>query len=64
MDREKLTNRVIIDDILVSMEQLARSNLIKNDEKDLYRTNLLIAFEHISILSKNMVDRKNVKRLH
>ena len=64
MDREKLTNRVIIDDILVSMEQLARSNLIKNDEKDLYRTNLLIAFEHISILSKNMVDRKNVKLLH
>jgi hypothetical protein len=64
MDREKLTNRVIIDDILVSMEQLARSDLIKNDEKDLYRTNLLIAFEHISILSKNMVDRKNVKLLH
>ena len=64
MDREKLTNRVIIDDILVSMEQLARSDLIKNDEKDLYRTNLLIAFEHISILSKNMVDRKNIKLLH
>lgn len=64
MDREKLTNRVLIDDILVSMEQLARSDLIKNDEKDLYRTNLLIAFEHISILSKNMVDRKNVKLLH
>jgi hypothetical protein len=64
MDREKLTNRVIIDDILVSMEQLARSDLIKNDEKDIYRTNLLIAFEHISILSKNMVDRKNVKLLH
>jgi hypothetical protein len=64
MDREKLTNRVLIDDLLVSMEQLARSDLIKNDEKDLYRTNLLIAFEHISILSKNMVDRKNVKRLH
>ena len=64
MDREKLTNRVLIDDLLVSMEQLARSDLIKNDEKDLYRTNLLIAFEHISILSKNMVDRKNVKLLH
>ena len=64
MDREKLTNRVLIDDLLVSMEQLARSDLIKNDKKDLYRTNLLIAFEHISILSKNMVDRKNVKLLH
>jgi len=46
------------------MEHLAKSELIKNDEEDLFRTNLLIAFEHISHLYRNMVDQKNVSKLH
>jgi len=64
VDKAELTNSYILADLLASMEHLAKSDLIKNDEEDLYRTNLLIAFEHISQLYKNMVNSTHVTTLH
>lgn len=64
VEKDKLTESFLVADVLASMEHLAKSELIKNDEEDLFRTNLLIAFEHISHLYRNMVDQKNVRKLH
>jgi len=64
VDKDKLTESFIVADVLSSMEYLAKSALLTNDEEDLYTTNLLIAFEHMSHFYRNMGTNKNVSKLH
>ena len=64
VEKDKLTESFLVADLLASMEHLAKSELIKNDEEDLFRTNLLIAFERISHIYRNMVDQENVSKFH
>ena len=44
------------------MERVAESDLIKNDNDDLYRTDLIVAFHHLSHLNRNLCDQKNANR--
>jgi len=62
MDKAQLTNSFLLADILSSIEHLAESDLIKNDDIDLYRTDLLLAFHHLSHLYQNLCGYKNVNR--
>ena len=64
VDKDKLTESFLVADVLASMEHLAKSALIKDDEEDLYRTNLFLAFEHMSHLYRNMGKQKNASKLH
>ena len=62
MEQDQLTNSFLLADILSSMERVADSDLIKNDNDDLYRTDLIVAFHHLSHLYRNLCDQKNANR--